>query len=181
MYTGRALQMTTGNYLIGHWSAQGDVIHIETSNPSVLSGGNNLSKRVYGLEYLTDASLVFRGTGNDINTTAGSNSISGLTTAINVGSANTESSDVYVQAYVEFDTALTTAQRQDVEGFLAHKLGIEADLPAGHPHKSAAPTTSITWELLATTKGRFKDTSGDLGTAGQVLSSTAAGHGLGSF
>ena len=86
-----------------------------------------------------------------------------------------------VQAYVEFDTAITTGQRQDVEGFLAHKLGIEADLPAGHPHKSAAPTTSITWELLATTKGRFKDTSGDLGNSRASTFLYGCGHRLGSF
>ena len=59
---------------------------------------------------------------------------------------------MYIQTYIEFDTALTTVQREEIEGYTAHKFGIEADLPAGHPYKSAAPTTSISWELLATTE-----------------------------
>jgi len=35
---------------------------------------------------------------------------------------------------------LGASDRQKVEGYLAHKWGLEANLPAGHPYKSAAPT-----------------------------------------
>lgn len=34
---------------------------------------------------------------------------------------------------------LTTDQRQRTEGYLAHKWGLEGDLPAGHPYKAAPP------------------------------------------
>ena len=34
----------------------------------------------------------------------------------------------------------TTEERQLLEGYLAHKWGLAANLPAGHPYKSAAPT-----------------------------------------
>jgi hypothetical protein len=37
---------------------------------------------------------------------------------------------------------LTTLERQKVEGYLAHKWGLTANLPAGHPYKSAPPTTA---------------------------------------
>ena len=37
---------------------------------------------------------------------------------------------------------VSTATRQKVEGYLAWKWGLEANLPAGHPYKSAAPTIS---------------------------------------
>ena len=34
----------------------------------------------------------------------------------------------------------TDANRQRIEGYLAHKWGLAGSLPAGHPYKSAAPT-----------------------------------------
>ena len=39
-----------------------------------------------------------------------------------------------------YNTALTTIQRQKVEGYLAHKWGLQSSLPADHPFKTAAPT-----------------------------------------
>jgi hypothetical protein len=36
-------------------------------------------------------------------------------------------------------TALTTTNRELLEGYLAHKWGLAADLPGGHPYKAAAP------------------------------------------
>lgn len=35
---------------------------------------------------------------------------------------------------------VSTTTRQLIEGYLAHKWGLEANLPMGHPYKSAAPT-----------------------------------------
>ena len=36
--------------------------------------------------------------------------------------------------------ALTLDTRQTIEGYLAHRWGLEANLPAEHPYKAAAPT-----------------------------------------
>jgi len=38
-----------------------------------------------------------------------------------------------------FDSALSDANRQKVEGYLAWKWGMEGDLPSGHPYKSSPP------------------------------------------
>ena len=38
------------------------------------------------------------------------------------------------------DGMLSTSDRQRVEGYLAHKWGLTANLPAEHPYKSTAPT-----------------------------------------
>lgn len=38
-----------------------------------------------------------------------------------------------------FNSALTTGDRQKVEGYLAWKYGLQAQLPVGHPYLSAAP------------------------------------------
>ena len=41
---------------------------------------------------------------------------------------------------LQYDGSLTTIQRQQVEGYLAWKWGLQASLPAGHPHRAASPT-----------------------------------------
>ena len=37
------------------------------------------------------------------------------------------------------------ATQQKIEGYLAHKWGLEASLPADHPHQPAAPTVPMPW------------------------------------
>jgi hypothetical protein len=37
-------------------------------------------------------------------------------------------------------TAVSATDREKIEGYLAHKWGLESSLPAGHAYKSAAPT-----------------------------------------
>lgn len=38
------------------------------------------------------------------------------------------------------DGSLSTGDRERIEGYLAHKWGLEANLPAGHPYKTNPPT-----------------------------------------
>ena len=40
---------------------------------------------------------------------------------------------------VVYNTVLTTLQRQQVEGYLAWKWGLQGSLPSGHPYKNAPP------------------------------------------
>ena len=53
---------------------------------------------------------------------------------------------------------LSTAERQRIEGYLAHKWGLAAGLPAGHPHKDAAPVIRTVTALL---QGSASDPDGD--------------------
>ena len=48
------------------------------------------------------------------------------------------SSDSYTCEFIMYNTFLTTAQRQQVEGYLAWKWGLVASLPSGHPYKTEA-------------------------------------------
>jgi hypothetical protein len=41
---------------------------------------------------------------------------------------------------ITYPTALTTLDRQKVEGYLAWKWGLQANLPVGHPYKNAPPS-----------------------------------------
>ena len=50
------------------------------------------------------------------------------------------SPDSYTCEFILYDTFLTTAQRQQIEGYLAWKWGLQGSLPSTHPYK-AAPFT----------------------------------------
>ena len=41
---------------------------------------------------------------------------------------------------VIFNSTLTVANREKVEGYLAHKWGIQSTLPANHPYRNTAPS-----------------------------------------
>jgi hypothetical protein len=41
---------------------------------------------------------------------------------------------------IVFNSAVTSTQRQQIEGYLAWKWGLQANLPVGHPYKNAAPS-----------------------------------------
>ncbi len=56
-----------------------------------------------------------------------------------------------------FDRALADVDRKIVEGYLAHKWGLEDNLPAEHPHKEYAPSVPL-W-----VDEDFHDGSGDFG------------------
>ena len=47
----------------------------------------------------------------------------------------------YIGDFIFFGTSYTTLEREKAEGYLAWKWGIQGNLPAGHPYKSAAPTS----------------------------------------
>jgi hypothetical protein len=49
-------------------------------------------------------------------------------------------SAISVKEIVVLYSAVTNTNRQLIEGYLAHKWGLQANLPGGHPYKNAAPT-----------------------------------------
>jgi hypothetical protein len=66
----------------------------------------------------------------------------GLTTTIGAGYYNGSMGGYLngsISEIVIYNRVLTTLERQKVEGYLAWKWSIEAQLPEGHPYKSAAP------------------------------------------
>ena len=45
----------------------------------------------------------------------------------------------YIYEFIVYNVALSTTQRQNIEGYLAQKWGLTANLPVGHPYKSSFP------------------------------------------
>jgi hypothetical protein len=81
----------------------------------------------------------------------GTNSLTGTTTSTNFTYAQYQIGGYtggqigiewhgHIGEIIVYNAALTTAQRQQIEGYLAWKWGLQASLPVGHPYKSAAPT-----------------------------------------
>jgi hypothetical protein len=72
-----------------------------------------------------------------------------LTTSSNAGSYNTVTASNFINIisgstqnlgeWIYYDSALTTAQAQQVEGYLAWKWGVTNDLPINHPFKNIPP------------------------------------------
>ena len=65
------------------------------------------------------------------------------TYANNVSAANnsglTVSANMNMSEFVISESVWSTADRQKIEGYLAHKWGLTANLPAGHPYKTVEP------------------------------------------
>jgi hypothetical protein len=58
------------------------------------------------------------------------------------GAVNTASSGLrgYIAELIYASSTLSTLDRQKTEGYLAHKWGLTANLPSGHPYKVNVPT-----------------------------------------
>jgi hypothetical protein len=54
-------------------------------------------------------------------------------------SGTQETMDCEVAELVLYDNKLADADREKLEGYLSHKWGLQANLPAGHPYKASAP------------------------------------------
>jgi hypothetical protein len=77
----------------------------------------------------------FHSGGNTSNTASSSdNTCIGSTFTNNNNNFNGDIAEIVV-----VHEALSTGDRQKLEGYLAHKWGLTGNLPGGHPYKSAAP------------------------------------------
>jgi len=65
---------------------------------------------------------------------------SGLVSNYLIGVAATDYSDGRFCEYIVLRRNATTTERQKLEGYLAHKWGLTANLPSDHPYKLVGPT-----------------------------------------
>jgi hypothetical protein len=78
-----------------------------------------------------------------------------------------------ISEFIVIPGAVSTSDRQKLEGYLAHKWGLTNSLPAGHPYKSVAPGTGTAVANLA---GSASDADSDpLTTTWSVVSPTNSG------
>jgi methionine-rich copper-binding protein CopC len=67
-----------------------------------------------------------------------------------------------ISEVVVVQTAMSDTDRQKLEGYLAWKWGMQANLPVGHPYKSAAPESSDTTPPAIVTLNPADDATGVL-------------------
>lgn len=75
-----------------------------------------------------------------------SNSVSSTATTTNVvgiggwyNNNSQQARNIDIAEIVFYQSALDSTERNLIEGYLAHKWGLQANLPVGHPYKSVAP------------------------------------------
>ena len=68
----------------------------------------------------------------------GTNTV-GFATVTQLGASNVTYWNGYIAEVILLSEVPSTDDRQKIEGYLAHKWGIESVLDAGHPYKSSPP------------------------------------------
>ena len=98
-------------------------------DPGNATAANRVSLRVNG------------GTPTGSNTETHAASTSNATFAFQVGAGGNDVLPLtgYIAEVVICDAKLSDANREKVEGYLAHKWGLETNLPSTHPYRNSAP------------------------------------------
>ncbi len=115
---------------------------------SSFSESSNLNVTMYSIVTSTNSANVYKNadttsvisrnlglTGNSIGILLGSGTNGGINTV-------SEQFNGYIGEVILFTTALTTTQRQQIEGYLALKWGLQPNLPNSHPYKTQVPIKS---------------------------------------
>jgi Concanavalin A-like lectin/glucanases superfamily len=128
------------------------------TNQSIQSGryqgSGNVNVGPVAITYNTpfQAASIVNGTTNILylnGTSAASGSSTGNFgyTAYGIGTQPSNFQPEYFQGYISeiviYNTALTETQRQQVEGYLAAKWGLQGSLSNAHPYSTSAPTNHI--------------------------------------
>lgn len=76
------------------------------------------------------------------NTSTGNAQTANASFALQIGAAGNNIWPLtgYIAEFIVSASQLSTTNRQLIEGYLAHKWGLAANLPNDHPYKNAAPT-----------------------------------------
>ena len=111
----------------------------DTSNVSNIAydTGDYLLITFYGSSFF-DLNMLFNGDTATINS-ATSTGISDTSTAFVLG-GTINNSFVEIAESIVCDNEFALSKRQEFEGYLAHKWGLEGQLPGGHPYKSSPPS-----------------------------------------
>ena len=112
-----------------------------TFQPPTPAPISTTEERVYG--FVTGPSNLFVYSNGNLLSSAGAASSVAVGGNIAIGSRFSGTTSVYkgeISEIVFVSGAIAAADRQKLEGYLAWKWGLEANLPAGHPYKSTPPT-----------------------------------------
>ena len=110
--------------------------------------------------------------GTSIYSTTGNFTFEDNITALNYGGRNLKG---WIAETILLDDIPSQEERQKIEGYLAHKWGLAASLPADHPYKNAAPSSDIDGDGIPNSLDLDSDGDGcsDALEAGATTNTTA--------
>ena len=139
---------TNGNYLAG-FRSQNSGTNFEPYITWYGNNGNSLGV-TYGTTYLSfveftnNGASVRQSINGNLTPTSGTLASYTLTpTTFILGGDGPSNPNVYSRFYISemimLSNVLTVSQRQQLEGYLAWKWGLQGSLPTAHPYKNSAP------------------------------------------
>ena len=148
-YTGgdnqRVISSTNRNWLLGYHSNGVDKFHFD----NWLRNGGQTYDTSWHLHAATQNDQDQGNTWTDLVQTetdgSGSNDSTWWPGKISLGAKNTnlgETSKCEVAEFLAFDSVLSASERQKIEGYLAHKWGLNSLLPQTHPARSGSLISS---------------------------------------
>jgi len=148
---------------------QTNVQRITTYGGSNIATGATLTQNtmlLYNHTFSATSNAFLYVNGSQTGTSTGPYNFTGAGT-INIGGFDTTPGEGFVGTMNEillYSNVLTTSQRQQVEGHLAWKWGLQANLPAGHPYRfnsqqTLYPFTTIQTPFINIIKPYYSDFS----------------------
>ena len=136
------------------------------------NGSSTTNNEIWTAEFNGSSSVLYvDGTAGSTGN-VGDNSINGFWIGEENGSSDPNWNGLIGEILI-FDAILSEADRQKIEGYLAHKWGLEASLPADHPYKNATPTSDLDGDGIP--NSRDLDSDGD-GIPDNIEAQTTAGY-----
>jgi hypothetical protein len=137
--TNRRVFIGNGNKLYGYWGGGKSQLFMEGWISAVASPASDTAWDIYTITRNSSGGGNFWRYGNTLYTFGSSGGgLDGF--YVNTGGCcGGETSDCQIAEVILYNTTLTDAQCRQVEGYLAWKWGLQANLVSGHPHQTAPP------------------------------------------
>ena len=134
----RVFGCLTVNTLIGYWAGNKDSLYLQGNPADLTPRGSDTEWDIYSLEIASDTAFNWLRFGTQL---LSNNSSSPLIPSLTFNGTflGSEFSDCEIAEVFMFQPALTTLQRQKIEGYLAWNYGLQSNLDSNHPYRNSYP------------------------------------------
>ncbi|MDB2414011.1 LamG domain-containing protein, partial [Flavobacteriaceae bacterium] len=152
------------------------------ADSNVSNGSSTTNNEIWTAEFNGSSSVLYVDGTPGTTGNVGDNSINGFWIGEENGSSEPNWNGLIGEILI-FDAILSEADRQKIEGYLAHKWGLAASLPADHPYKNAAPSTDVDGDGIPNSLDTDSDGDGcidtiEAGTSNDGTTTDANNNGL---
>jgi hypothetical protein len=134
----RFLECDTGdNYLLGYWNGYKNVVHINGWVTNSSGPGSDTNWDINTIVFDSAGNCTFRNNGNVVATpSANTSGLRGMGFNRPNEPSNAQIGELYL-----FTSNISATYYTKLEGYIAWKWGLQANLNGAHPYKSYAPTS----------------------------------------